>query len=135
MNGACGGTQRGKADDSRRGEANCAEHRQIARASAKTKRRGRELRRLIGENYGLFYDETDDTPTKIGRSIGSILAICVYAMIAWLIILPLWHLNAANGAPEAKLLKRNRRRQRVALLAARPSRAYVSADLNYCATF
>jgi hypothetical protein len=40
---------------------------------------------------GLFYDETADTPTKIGGIIGSIFGICVYVMMAWLMVYPLWH--------------------------------------------
>jgi len=40
---------------------------------------------------GLIYDETDDTPTKIGKIIGSIIVICVFAMIAWLMVFPFWH--------------------------------------------
>jgi hypothetical protein len=40
---------------------------------------------------GLFYDETADMPTKIGGIIGSIFGICVYVMMAWLMVYPLWH--------------------------------------------
>jgi hypothetical protein len=40
---------------------------------------------------GPFYDETADTPTKIGQIIGSAIGICVYAMVVWLMIYPLMH--------------------------------------------
>jgi len=40
---------------------------------------------------GLLYEEGDDTPTKIGNTVGSILAICVFIGMAWLATFPLWH--------------------------------------------
>jgi hypothetical protein len=40
---------------------------------------------------GWFYKENADTSTKIGNIIGGIFGICVYAMMAWLMVYPLWH--------------------------------------------
>jgi hypothetical protein len=53
--------------------------------------RGRQLRRHTEEVMALFYDETTETPTKIGGIIGSIFGIYVYVMMAWLMVYPLWH--------------------------------------------
>ncbi len=40
---------------------------------------------------GLFYEETDDTPKKIGSVIGSIIAIGIFIAVVVLMIFPLWH--------------------------------------------
>jgi hypothetical protein len=40
---------------------------------------------------GIFYDETDDTPTKIGHIIGSIFGVFLYAVVGWLMLYPLMH--------------------------------------------
>ena len=39
----------------------------------------------------LFYADSDDTPTKIGKVIGGVFSICVYLVIAWLMLFPFWH--------------------------------------------
>ena len=40
---------------------------------------------------GPFYDETADVPTKIGQIIGSGFSLCIYAMVAGLMVHAMMH--------------------------------------------
>jgi hypothetical protein len=37
-----------------------------------------------------YFDEADDTPTKIGKAIGSVIGIAIYLGVAGLMIYAVW---------------------------------------------
>jgi len=45
----------------------------------------------MGGVMGVFYEENADTPTKIDNVIGGIFGSCVFVVMAWLMVYPLWH--------------------------------------------